>query len=492
MTDLVLAIDIGTSSARAIAFDTAGRAVEGLREQVHYEPRTDDEGASEFSPDELVDHAARCIDLALKRVVGTDGRFVAVGVCTFWHSMLGIDSAGRSVTPLFTWADTRSETAVAELRANLDPTAYHSRTGCALHPSYFPARMAWLEKRDPGVFMRAARWISPGEYLFQRLFGESRCSVSMASGTGLFNQNACDWDDMTLDALPIGREQLSSPVDIDSPSRGMTNEFADRWPALAQVPWVPAIGDGASSNLGSGCDTDRRIAINLGTSGAIRVLWPAGSVDIPPDLWCYRLDGKRFVMGGAFSDGGSAYAWMRDTLNLPGSDDELEHRLADQSPFAHGLTFLPFLSGERSTGWRPGARATMHGLRIATEPLEILQAAMEGVALRFALVAGSLRRVFPNVTEIRASGGALGKSMVWAKMICDAIGQPLNVIAESEASSRGAALVALEAAGFPLGDDHTTAQTGHVLQPNADRHVRYGEALAAQQNLYARLADREG
>jgi gluconokinase len=117
---------------------------------------------------------------------------------------------------------------------------------------------------------------------------------------------------------------------------------------------------------------------------------------------------------------------------------------------------------------------------------------MEGVALRFALVAESLRRAFPNATEIRASGGALGKSVVWAQMICDAIGQPLNLIAESEASSRGAALVALAAAGFPVDDNQTPAQTGRVLQPNPTRHERYQEALAAQQNLYARLADREG
>jgi gluconokinase len=330
--------------------------------------------------------------------------------------------------------------------------------------------------------------MSPGEYLYFKLFADQRCSVSMASGTGLLDQNAADWDDETLSALPITRENLNPLSDIDSPLRGLREPWRSRWPALTDVPWVPAIGDGAASNLGSGCDSDRRVAINLGTSGAIRVLFAAERVEIPPDLWCYRLDRRRFVMGGAFSDGGSVYAWMRETLNLSGSDDELEERLANREPFGHGITFLPFLSGERSTGWRPDATATLHGVRASTSPLDILQASLEGVALRFALVAASLRRVFPQANEIRGSGGALGQSPLWAQMICDAIGQPIHVTAETEASSRGAALTALAAAGYPMDDAHTPVETGREFTPDPRRHQRYQEALAAQQDLYRRLA----
>lgn len=492
MIDCVLALDIGTSSARAIAFDTAGRAVDGLREQARYEPRTDDEGASEFDADELIVHAARCVDAVAERADRAGIRFAAVGATTFWHSMVGTGADGRAVTPLYTWADTRAESAVATLREQLEPSAYHARTGCALHSSYYPARLAWLAREQPDLFRRAERWMSPGEYLYRNLFGDGRCSVSMASGTGLLNQNAADWDDETLAALPIARENLNALSDIDSPARGLGEPWRDRWPALAEVPWVPAIGDGAASNLGSGCDTDRRIAINLGTSGAIRVLFRADRVEIPPDLWCYRLDRHRFVMGGAFSDGGSVYAWMRETLNLSGSDDEIELRLAKREPFSHGLTFLPFLSGERSTGWRPDAAATLHGLRLSTDPLDILQAALEGVALRFALVAAFLHRVFPHATEIRASGGALGQSEVWAQMICDAIGQPVHVTAETEASSRGAALTALAAAGYPVDNVHTPVETGRVFHPESRRHELYQEALAAQQDLYRRLTGPAG
>ena len=488
MNDLVLALDIGTSSSRAIAFDSSGRAVDHLRAQVHYEPRTEPPGASEFDANVLVDSIAGCIDTVVQHLDSNQDRILAVGVCTFWHSAVGVNSDGKAVTPLYTWADTRASGAAITLAGIFDRNEYHARTGCAVHPSYLPARLLWLHDTDPELFKRVDQWISPGEFLFLRLFGEAKCTVSMASATGLFDQNRCDWDSTTLDVLPIDKSNLSPIVDIDAPSRGLAGEWAKRWPVLADLPWVPAIGDGASSNLGSGCDTDRRIAINLGTSGAIRVLWEADHVEIPPDLWCYRLDRKRLVMGGAFSDGGSVYAWMRDMLKLPESDDEIEALLRGREPFQHGLSFLPFLSGERSTGWRPDARGALNGLRISTEPLDVLQAGMEGVALRFSLVAESLRRIFPHANEIRASGGALGRSPSWAQMIADAVGRPITVAAESEASSRGAALVALAVVGLATDSLHTPVRPGRVFEPDPGRHIRYREALRIQQDLYARLA----
>ena len=134
------------------------------------------------------------------------------------------------------------------------------------------------------MFRRVVRWISPGEYLYLQIFGDASCSLCMASGTGLLNQNQCDWDEETLSALsalPITRDNLSPMVDLDAPSTGLRDPWKARWPELADIPWLPAIGDGAASNLGSGCDTDRRIAINLGTSGAIRVLWSADRVGAP-------------------------------------------------------------------------------------------------------------------------------------------------------------------------------------------------------------------
>jgi gluconokinase len=238
--------------------------------------------------------------------------------------------------------------------------------------------------------------------------------------------------------------------------------------------------------VGSGCATDRRIAINLGTSGAIRVLFPAERVEIPDDLWCYRLDRQRFVMGGAFSDGGEVAVWMRETLRLP--DWEQALRAAEAlAPDSHGLTFLPFLAGERSTGWRPHARATLHGLSTSTTPEQILRAGMEAVALRFALVYDRLREQFPNANEIIAAGGGFKQAPFWAQIVADALGAPLLLSEESEATSRGAAAVALRAAGVFKDEAKLPAPSARRIEPEAAHHSVYRNALARQQALYEAL-----
>ena len=296
-----------------------------------------------------------------------------------------------SLTPIFNWADNRSADVARKLRNGLDAEGIHARTGCVLHPSYYPAKLVWLRETAPALYKRVRRWISPSEYLFGRLFGaKAICvSTSMASGTGLYNQVEQQWDEETLKLLKLKQDTLSEIVDLSQCSQGLASPFASRWPALKDVPFFPAVGDGACGNIGSGCVTPDRLAINLGTSGAIRAVWSEGtreeergkreegtaSMDssqvlphgplskssdrpvspaIPAGLWRYRVDSRRPIIGAAFSDGGHVYAWMNRTLQLPATD-KLEDLIGEMTPGEHGLTFLPFLARERSKGWNPYA-----------------------------------------------------------------------------------------------------------------------------------------
>ena len=136
----------------------------------------------------------------------------------------------------------------------------------------------------------------------------------MASGTGLFDQATCEWD-LEL-AAELGVEDKLPPID-DAPRSGLAGDWAERWPALADVPWFPAWGDGATSNLGAGCDTRERAALMIGTSGALRVCDRAEPPAPPPALWCYRADAERILLGGSLSDGGSVVAWLRRSRSSP-------------------------------------------------------------------------------------------------------------------------------------------------------------------------------
>lgn len=478
---LALAVDVGSSSVRVMLYDRAGRDVEGLVVQLRYAMTTTADGGVEIEADALLALVERAVDELLASAGSLASEIGCVGVACFWHSLVGVDAAARPVTPVYTWADTRSRRAADRLRRTLDESRMHARTGAMLHTSYLPAKLVWLFNTNAAVFRRAARWMSFGEYLYLRLFGRPACSTSMASGSGMFDQNELAWDEQTVGALPIELSQLSEVS--DELCSGLAAPYAARWPALAAVPWLPALGDGACSNVGCGAVTPDRVTLMVGTSGAMRVIYEHHRIHIPRGLWTYRLDRRRFVVGGALSEGGGLFAWLADLCGVE-PDAELDAQLAAAEPDGHGLTILPFAAGERSPGWSTHARAAIVGMTLNTRPVDILRAALESVAYRFTLIAELLPVFVPDDAEIVASGGALLRSQAWAQIMSDVLGRSIQISAEEEASSRGAALMALEAIGLIRELAAVPAERGPVLEPDSDRHERYQRAIDRQRRLY--------
>ncbi len=480
--DCVLTLDVGSSSARALLFALDGKQVEGFGSQIQYRAQTTPDGGWEVDADELTGIAARSIDEICSQMRGRSMRPVAVAVDTFWHSLLGVDAAGKPTTSILHPFDSRSADAAKRLAQRIDNKAMHARTGCMIHPSYPPAKLLWLSETQPEAFGRTKRWMSAGEHLFLKFCGRPGASTSMVSATGLWNQNANDYDNEMLSVLPVSREQFAAVEALDKQCSG-----ACAWPELKGIPWFPALGDGACDNIGSGCTEQRRFALMVGTSGAMRAVVEADRIDIPAGLFCYRVDRKRFVLGGALSNGGEVFAWMKRTLRLPDDNNLIEQQLAALKPGQHGLTILPLLAGERSTGWRADARAAIAGMDANTSPIDILQAALESVALRFCNVYDIMKAPLGEPREMVASGGALLHSAVWTQVMADALAHPLIECREPEATSRGAVLLALERIGA-LPDIRSAApQYGATIQPNAENGAYYQTALARQRQLYHKL-----
>jgi gluconokinase len=264
-----------------------------------------------------------------------------------------------------------------------------------------------------------------------------------------------------------------------------------RWPQLSEARLVPAVGDGAANSIGSGCHSTQKLALMIGTSGAMRVCFAGSPPDrVPPELWCYRAGSERILIGGALSDGGGLYHWLKQSL-LPDEDfrtieSELELLEAD----GHGLTVLPFWAGERSTSWNPAARGAILGLSLQTPPIEILRAAMEAIAYRFALIARALEPFAPAATLV-ASGNALRSSPTWVQIVADVLGRRVHLSERPEASTRGAALLALEATGKIQSIEKTSVSFSEtretVFEPNLKRHAQYQEGLERQQQAYKKL-----
>ena len=471
---------------RTLLFDAAGVQKSGFGEHVVYQITTTPDGGVEMDPAVLLDICVRCISGIHEQMSAAGLKPAAVGFSAFWHSFLGIDAAGAPTTPIVHLFDTRSSKEAAELSQVLDPIAVHARTGCRLHTSYWPAKLLWLHRNRAEAFARTARWMSFGEYLFLQLFGNAVASTSMASGSGLWNQAANTYDEEVLRALPIDKHQLCPAEQMDTPAQGLLAAYRQKWPLFDAIPWFPALGDGACDNIGSGCTTPDTFALMVGTSGAMRAVLQRDEVRIPDGLWCYRVDRKRYVLGGAISNGGAVYAWMRRTLALP-SEAESEAILEEAQPGSHGLLLLPFFAGERSPYWRADLRAAVTGMNLATRAIDILQAGLESVSLRF-------REIFTLMTEslggprhVVASGGGLLRSQAWTRMMADALGVPVLPCLEYEASGRGAALLAAERIGAISSVSDVPVQLGDPIKPRAEYTQLYTGMLEAQTRLYQKL-----
>ncbi len=478
---MILALDIGSSSARAALYDEAGTPVPGGGKQIEYRARVTADGGAEHDAARLLDAAAACIDAVLPRASDLAG----VGISTFWHGLLGFDGETRPVTPVYMYSDTRSAAAVDDLRRTLDDADIRARTGCPLHTSFWPAKLRWLGQVAPVVRATVARWGSIGELLAHEWLGEGVTSVSMASATGLFDQERRAWDRAMLAAAGVDERQLFPLSDLHQGAT-LRAPWAARWPALRDARWFPAVGDGAASNIGSGCTDRERIAINVGTSAAARLVTDAPLAAPPWGLWRYRLDARRAVAGGSLSEGGDVYAWCAETLALA-EPDAVERALGAAADADHGLTVLPFLAGERSTGWSGRARGAIAGLSLATTPIDILRASLESVALRLAAIYDLLVPLAALGHEVVASGGALMRSGAWAHMIADALGRPLLLSREREASSRGVALLAAAALGRLADFGSTVRVEGLRIESDPRRHERFRALRARQDALYRAL-----
>jgi gluconokinase len=476
----VLAVDIGTSSIRATLY---GQSLHPVRQgtKVHYRWRIGSDGSVEAAPATIERAVAHAIDGAL---AGVRTNVDAVAIGAFWHSLLGVDAQGRAVTAVIPWSDTRSAPQVEALRKRLDERAIHARTGCRLHPTYWPARLRWFADRDAKAFRRVRRWLSFPAYLERRWLGRDAESRSQASGTGMFLHDRSSWDEELCSACDVTPEQLGPIVDLDDASAKPSAAIARRWPQLREARWVPAAADGALDNVGAACTTGGRAALMIGTSGALRKIWTTDTAPaVPFGLWRYWLDRHRVVVGGASSNGGNLVAWMRETLGLDQDHRgiaRLEARIARMPPDAHKLTILPFVAGERGPDYLPDARAVIAGLRLATTREDIFRAGLEAVGYRFLEMLEELVEVSP-VTRLVATGTALTSSRLWPQILADVLGRQLALPRDTELTSRGAAIIGFEQLG--VATPRPEPSIARIFHPDMRSHAVYREAAARQRKL---------
>jgi gluconokinase len=467
---LILAMDIGSSSTRSALFDEKGRVFAETSARCKYAVRYTADGGAELSPVLLCQASAECLrktlqarrsSLSLRKIP-----IAVLGASAFWHSLLGLDRKGRTITPVYTWADSRCTDDAIRLRKEFDERKIHARTGCMLRASFWPAKLRWLRRTQERLFKRVARWVSPAEWIFEELFGATGCSHSMASATGLYDLGTKRWDAAWCASAGVGIDQLG-----DLTERATTNHTA--FSELRPAKIFPAIGDGAAGNLGCGGNVAGRIAINIGTSAAVRMMETnQGQTKGPTPfgLFRYAVDLDRTVFGGAVSNAGNLRRWCLGQLRVSEAASHTEKTLSRAAAAADEITVLPFWVNERAPTWPENLRGAIIGLSQATSAPQLLRATTCAVFYRLGMILDLIESAAGPVEDIIVCGGIL-QSAASLRLLADAIGRDIRLSSEPEASLRGVAVYALEHLGYKL----TPLRKGKM--------VRHSPALAIKHRV---------
>ena len=465
MTALALGVDIGTSGVRVLAVDEAGRVVaESVRSYPLLTPRP---GWTEQNPEDWFDETVTALKELTAKLDGHE--LVALGLSGQMHGMVPLDAHGEVIRPAILWNDQRTGSGVAELEAAVPRETLVARTGNPAITGFQLPKLLWLRQQEPDNFARTRHVLLPKDYLGFRLTGVMAAEPTDASGTNCFEITQKVWDAEVLGALGLSVELFPQLVSSPEVVGTLTNDLAKETGLPEGLPIVAGAGDNAAAAIGLGLSslTPGVGSVSLGTSGVVFAPLDAPTPD--PEgrvhLFCHA-DGGYNLLGVTLAAAGSLQ-WYRDTLRPGVSFDVLTQEAETSQPGANGVTFRPYLAGERTPYLDPNLRGSWTGLSLASTQADLVRAVLEGVAFSLRDALDIITPLAPLSKAFTTGGGA--RSNMWLQLTADALGLPLIRPKQSQGPAYGAALLALQGLGVAeQAASLAQLESDHNFQPTKD------------------------
>jgi xylulokinase len=464
-------IDVGTTAVKGLALDPDGRVLASA--EAEYPLSTPRPGWAEQDPADWWTGATAVLD-QLRRAAGAPA---GIGLSGQMHGLVALDSGDRVLRPAILWNDQRTGAQCAEIERAVGLARLISLTGNRALTGFTAPKLLWLRENEPDVWGAVARIVLPKDYVRLRLCGEHATDLSDASGTLLLDVAGRRWSDELLAALSLDPAWL--PRALEGPAvSGVT---------LDGIPVAAGGGDQAAGALGVGVDRPGPASIVLGTSGVVFAALEQFAADPRARVhaFCHAVPGAWHAMGVMLSAAGSL-RWLRDAAAPGVAYERLDAEAAAWPAGTEGLTFLPYLAGERTPHADPDARAAFVGLELRHDRGALVRAVLEGVAF-------GLRDSLDLVSELggrpelgRVSGGG-ARSELWLRIVASVLELPLERVAVDEGAAFGAAILGGVAAGtWP--DVHTalatTVRRGERFEPVPEWVDLYRERRDRFQALY--------
>jgi xylulokinase len=471
----LIGLDIGTSGVKALAVSEEDGAILARRE-IGYPLSTPRPDWAEQDPADWWRATQEALAaLAVDEVAG-------IGLSGQMHGLVALDATGEVIRPAILWNDGRTAAECAEIEAKVGLERLIALTGNRALTGFTAPKLLWLRKHEPEAYGRIAKVMLPKDYIRLQLCGEHAIDMADASGTLLLDVARRRWSDDVLDALEIDRGWL--PRLLESPEVSGTTPDG--------IPVAAGAGDQAAGALGVGVDRPGPLSVALGTSGVVFAALPAFAADEGARVhaFCHAVPGGWHAMGVMLSAAGSL-AWLRDTAAPGEAFGDLVGTAAAWEPGVEGLTFLPYLAGERTPHADPDARGSFTGLSLRHDRGALVRSVLEGVAYGLRDSLDLLVELGVRPERGRVSGGG-ARSELWLRIIASVLEIPLERPVVEEGAAYGAALLGGVAGGTWATTDEAVAAcikvTGEV-EPEPAWIEPYAEGRARFRALYPAIRD---
>ncbi|MBB3164914.1 xylulokinase [Rhizobium laguerreae] len=476
---MYLGLDLGTSGVKAMLIDGDQKIVGSANGSLDVSrPHS---GWSEQEPA----HWVRATEEAVAGLKSKHPKELAaikgIGLSGQMHGATLIDATDKVLRPCILWNDTRSYVEAAALDA--DPR-FRALTGNIVFPGFTAPKLAWIEKHEPDVFGKIAKVLLPKDYLRLWLTGDYISEMSDSAGTSWLDTGKRAWSSELLAATKLSEEQMPALVEGTEQAGKLRSELAAQWGISGDVVVAGGAGDNAASACGMGTVSDGAAFVSLGTSG---VLFAANGSYLPkPEsavhAFCHALPNTWHQMGVILS-ATDALNWHSGVTGKSAAD--LTGELGETLKAPTGVTFLPYLSGERTPHNDAVIRGAFIGLEHESSRVVLTQAVLEGVAFAIRDNLEALRSAGTGISRVTAIGGG-SRSRYWLASIATALGVPVDLPADGDfGAAFGAARLGLIAA---TGADPITVCTPPVtagtIEPVASLSGAYEDAYKRYRALY--------
>ncbi len=486
MAKLLLGIDIGTSACKVAVFEKSGKVIAQTNKP--YKLYYPNPGWVEQDPDEWWNAIVDRIKEILKTVSADD--IAGIGIDGQSWSAIPVDKDGNCLHNTPIWMDTRARDICERVVSEVGFDEIFEVAGNGFEPAYTTPKMLWFKENKPEIYNNTYKFLQSNSYIGMKLTGNMTQDLSQGYGIHFFDMKKCQYDEKLAEKLGLSVDKVPELVECHSVIGEVTEEAA-KITGLAVGTKVVAGGlDAACGTLGAGVYKKGQTQEQGGQAGGMSICLDEAVAHPKLILSPHVVPGHWLLQGGTVG-GGGVLRWFKSELGKNESFDELTALAENIAPGSDGVTFLPYMAGERSPIWNADAKGVFYGLGFDKTKGHMVRAALEGVAYSLEHNLRTAAQTGVEVGELLAMGGS-ANSILWTQIKADVTGKVIKVPASDTATTLGAAILAGVGIGMYESFESAVKETIVVTReqkPNMENHEKYKKSMELYLELYEDLKD---